>query len=119
MGRHARRWRSDDEDHLNPLVLLVIALLAPIAASLLQMALFRSREFEADRSGAELLGTGEAVAPPLDELEAFANRVPINVPSARASHFIVNPLMGRHVQLANLVRTHPSIAERVVRLGAR
>jgi heat shock protein HtpX len=87
--------------------------LAPIAASLLQMALSRSREFEADRSGAELIGTGEPLARALEKLEAYAHRVPMDVPPAQAQAFIVNPLTGREMSFANLFRTHPTTAERV------
>ena len=64
----------DDDEGGNPIVLLLTALLAPIAAGLLQMALSRSREFEADRTGAELLGTGEPLARALEKLEVAASR---------------------------------------------
>lgn len=106
----------DDDEGGNPIALLVAALVAPIAASLLQMAISRSREFEADRTGAELAGSGESLAQALEKLEAYANRVPMDVPPAQASHFIVNPLAGRKVSFGNLFRTHPSTAERVARL---
>jgi heat shock protein HtpX len=106
----------DDDEHTNPIALLATALLAPIAASLLQMALSRSREFEADRSGAELLGTGEPLARALEKLEVYAQRVPMQIQPAMAQAFIVNPLTGRQVSFANLFRTHPTTAERVTRL---
>jgi heat shock protein HtpX len=106
----------DDDDRPNPLILLATALLAPIAASLVQMAISRSREFEADRSGAALLGTGEPLARALEKLDAYASRIPMDVPPAQASHFIVNPLTGRRVSFANLFRTHPTTSERVARL---
>ena len=108
--------RSDDDDGPNPLVLLATALVAPIAASLLQMAISRSREFEADRTGAELVGTGEPLARALEKLDAYSKRVPMNVAPAQASHFIVNPLAGRRVAFANMFRTHPTTEERVRRL---
>ena len=108
--------RDDDREGANPLVLLLTALLAPIAASLLQMAISRSREFEADRTGARLVGSGEPLARALEKLEAYSKRVPMNVAPAQASHFIVNPLAGRNVSFANLFRTHPSTADRVARL---
>jgi heat shock protein HtpX len=109
----------DDED-ANPIALLATALLAPIAASLLQMALSRSREFEADRSGAELTGDGEPLARALEKLEVYAQRVPMDIAPAQAQAFIINPLTGRQVSFANLFRTHPTTAERVARLrGAR
>jgi len=106
----------DDEEGANPIVLLATALVAPIAASLLQMAISRSREFEADRTGAELAGGGEPLARALEKLEAYANRVPMDIAPSQASHFIVNPLSGQKVQFANWFRTHPLTAERVARL---
>jgi heat shock protein HtpX len=106
----------NDDDGPNPIVLLATALVAPIAASLLQMAISRSREFEADRTGAELVGSGEPLARALEKLEVYANQVPMNVAPSQASHFIVNPLSGQKVQFANLFRTHPSTQERVARL---
>lgn len=109
----------DDREGGNPIGLLAAAILAPIAASLLQMALSRSREFEADRSGAELIGTGEPLARALQKLEAYAKRVPMDVAPAQAQAFIVNPLSGQKVSFANLFRTHPSTEERVARLLAR
>lgn len=108
----------DDDEGGNPIALLATALLAPIAASLIQMAISRSREFEADRTGAELLGSGEPLARALEKLEAYSQRVPMNVAPAQASHFIVNPLAGQKVSFGNLFRTHPLTAERVARLRA-
>jgi heat shock protein HtpX len=105
-----------DDDDRNPIALLATAILAPIAAALLQMALSRSREFEADRSGAALIGDGEPLARALEKLEATAKRVPMNIAPAQAQAYIVNPLTGRQVSFANLFRTHPTTAERVARL---
>ncbi len=107
--------RSDDRDS-NPLGLLAMAILAPFAAMVLQMALSRSREFEADRSGARLIGNGEPLARALAKLDMAARRIPMNVNPAQAQAYIVNPLTGRQVQFANLFRTHPSTEERVARL---
>ena len=108
-----------DDDDANPLALLLTALLAPIAASLLQMALSRSREFEADRSGADLIGNGEPLARALEKLEVYAKRVPMNIQPAQAQAFIVNPLTGRRMNFANIWRTHPTTEERVARLRGR
>jgi heat shock protein HtpX len=106
----------DDDEGANPIVLIATALLAPIAASVLQMALSRSREFEADRSGAKLLGSGEALARALEKLEASAKQIPMDIAPAQAQAYIVNPLTGRQVRFANLFRTHPTTEERVARL---
>jgi heat shock protein HtpX len=106
----------DDDDNHNPIALLAAAILAPIAASLIQMAISRSREFEADRTGAELAGSGEPLARALEKLDAYAHRVPMNIQPAQASHFIVNPLTGRKANFQNLFRTHPTTEQRVARL---
>jgi heat shock protein HtpX len=98
--------------------LLALSLLAPIAAALLQMALSRSREYEADRSGAALLGDGEPLARALQKIEASARQVPMDIDPAHAQAFIVNPLTGRRVQFASLFRTHPPTEDRVARLRA-
>ncbi len=107
---------SDDEDRPNPLALLLIALLAPLAAGLLQMALSRSREFEADRRGAELLGDPQPLARALAKIDAIAHRVPMDVQPSQASAWIVNPLSGRKINAARLFLTHPPTEERIARL---
>ncbi|MDQ1567473.1 MAG: heat shock protein HtpX [Actinomycetota bacterium] len=95
---------------------LALVLLAPLAAGLLQMALSRSREFEADRSGALLLGTGEPLARALEKIEAGARRIPMDVNPAQAQAYIINPLTGRKVNAGRMFMTHPPTAERVERL---
>jgi heat shock protein HtpX len=107
---------SRDNEGGNPLGLLAMAFLAPMAAGLLQMALSRSREFEADRSGAGLMGSGDSLARALEKLEVSAKRIPMNVNPAQASMYIVNPLSGRRVNFARLFSTHPSTQERIARL---
>jgi heat shock protein HtpX len=96
--------------------MLAMAILAPIAAGLLQMALSRSREYEADRSGAELLGTGEPLASALLKIENYVRQVPMDVDPAHATAYIINPLTGRKVSFANLFSSHPPTADRVARL---
>ncbi|HUY85967.1 MAG TPA: zinc metalloprotease HtpX [Acidimicrobiales bacterium] len=95
---------------------LAMAILAPIAAMMLQLALTRSREFEADRSGARLLGSGEPLARALEKIERGVRTTPMNVAPAAASMFIVNPLAGRRTNFANLFNDHPPTAERIARL---
>jgi heat shock protein HtpX len=102
----------------NPLAALAMVILAPIAAGMLQMALSRSREFEADRGGAELLGTGEPLARALLKIEGYAKRIPMDIDPAQASAYIINPLTGRKMQFAKLFVTHPPTEERVRRLRA-
>lgn len=108
--------RGDDRDGGNVIGLLAMAILAPVAAGLLQMALSRSREYEADRSGARLIGDGEPLARALQKIEAYATQVPMNIDPAHAQAFIVNPLTGRKMQFSNLFRTHPPTEDRVARL---
>jgi len=107
-----------DDDNPNPLALLAFSLLAPIAALVLQMALSRSREYEADRTGARLIRDGEPLARALAKLEQGARAIPMAVDPAQASKFIVNPLSGRRVQFANLFTTHPPLEDRIARLRA-
>lgn len=107
----------DDEE--SPLGGLFAMLLAPIAATLVQLGISRSREFLADERGAELSGDPAALAEALQKLEYGAARVPIAAEPATASLFIVNPLAatgGR--SLARLFSTHPPTKERVARLLA-
>ncbi|HNJ98342.1 MAG TPA: zinc metalloprotease HtpX [Ilumatobacteraceae bacterium] len=111
--------RDDDRDG-NPLGTLLMVLLAPVAASLLQMSISRSREFEADRGAAELLGSGNSLANALERIETLAARRPMMVAPAQAQAYIHNPLNelrgGRNSSMARLFSTHPATAERVRRL---
>lgn len=109
---------SDDEDGGNPIAALATLLLAPIAAGLIQMAISRSREFEADRSGAALINGGEPLARALEKLHLGAQKIPMHVDPAQATKYIVNPLTGRKVSFAKLFSTHPPMEERIARLRA-
>ena len=95
---------------------LALMILAPIAALFVQMALSRSREYQADQSGAHLLHTGEPLARALEKIEASVKRVPMNVNPAEATAYIINPLTGRQANFAHLFSTHPPTAERIARL---
>ena len=107
-----------DDEGGGVLGLLAAAILAPLAAGFLQMALSRSREFEADRSGAALIHDGEPLARALLKMELVAQRIPMDVAPAQAQAYIVNPLRGRRVKFANLFSTHPPVEERIARLRA-
>jgi heat shock protein HtpX len=109
---------GDDNRGGNPIAVLAFVLLAPIAAMVMQMALSRSREYEADRSGARLIHDGEPLARALSKLEQGARAIPMNVDQAQASKYIVNPFTGRRVQFANLFSTHPPMDQRIERLRA-
>src|SRR3954470_16673987 len=106
---------GNDRDR-NPVGEIAFALLAPVAAMFLQMALSRSREFEADRSGAILLGAGEPLARALEKIEVGARKIPMDVNPAQAQAYIINPLTGRKVTAARWFMTHPATEERVARL---
>ncbi|MGH2790250.1 MAG: zinc metalloprotease HtpX [Actinomycetota bacterium] len=107
---------SDDEGGGNPLGALALMILAPIAAMMLQMAISRSREYEADRLGARLSGSGEPLARALEKLHNASQKVPMNINPAQAQAYIVNPLTGRNVAFRNLFTTHPPVEERIARL---
>ncbi len=109
-------WGGRDDDR-NPLGLLVLSIVAPLAAMIIQFAISRQNEFQADRTGAEIAGDPLALAGALERLEAYARRIPMQVNPAAAQLAIVNPLAGRRGQaFAGLFRTHPPTEERVARL---
>jgi heat shock protein HtpX len=110
--------RGDDDDGGNAVAAIAMMVLAPIAAMLIQMAISRSREYEADAGGARLVGSGEPLARALEKIDAYAKRVPMNINPAQAQAFIINPLTGRTAQFANLFSTHPPTEERIRRLRA-
>jgi len=107
---------GDDEGGGNPLGALALMILAPIAAMMLQTAISRSREYEADRLGARLSGSGEPLARALEKLHNASQKVPMNINPAQAQAYIVNPLTGRNVAFRNLFTTHPPVEERIARL---
>ncbi len=109
--------RSDDEEGgSNPFAVLVMAIVAPIAAMILQLAVSRSREYLADRTGAEICGRPLALASALRKLETAAQIRPMHADPATSHMFIVNPLRGQ--AFAALFSTHPPMADRIARLEA-
>jgi heat shock protein HtpX len=116
LARFAFWGGGDDDRRGNPLIAILLMILAPIAALIIQMAISRSREYEADRSGAELAGNPEGLARSLQKLEAANQRIPLPVPDAQSSLFIVQPLTGS--SLSKLFSTHPPTEERIARLRA-
>ncbi len=106
---------NDEEGGSGVLGALVMAILAPIAAMLIQMAISRSREYLADETGARLTHGGEPLARALEKLSIASERIPMHDANPSTAHmFIVNPLSGR--SLMNLFSTHPPIEERIERL---
>jgi heat shock protein HtpX len=120
---HMAQWtaifgggRHDDEDAPSPIVMMLMAIVAPLAAMLVQMAVSRSREFQADATGARLAGRTWGLSKALEKLEMASHAVPMNANPATAHLFIVNPLSGQ--ALMKLFSTHPPMHERIARLRA-
>jgi heat shock protein HtpX len=107
-----------DNEGGNPFAEIALILLAPIGAMLIQFAVSRQREFEADRVGAEILGRPLPLANALRRLDSLAHRIPMQVAPAAASLAQVNPLAARAGGMAKLFSTHPPTEERVARLEA-
>ena len=111
--------RNTEGRSTNPIVGLLVMLLAPLAASLIQMAISRAREFEADRGGAEISGEPQALASALQKIERIAKGIPLEAAERHpetAQMMIMNPLSAGG--LRGLFSTHPSTEERVERLMA-
>ena len=115
------RWMAifgmggDDEEGGNPIVAIVLAIIAPIAAMLIQMAISRSREYLADQTGAEISGSPRSLAGALEKMEEYSKRTPLKTGNAASAHmFIVNPFSGKNI--SKLFSTHPPVQDRVKRL---
>jgi len=107
---------DDDEDGGGMLGMLLMAFLAPLAAMIIQMAISRTREFAADRTGAALSGDPLGLASALSKLGLAAERIPMDASPQTSHFFIVNPLSGQSV--ARFFSTHPPLEERIARLRA-
>lgn len=105
-----------DDENRNPIVGLAVMILAPIAATIVQLAISRQREFKADAVGAEISGKPVALANALTKLDSYAKRIPMHVQPAVAPLAQVNPLQAHGGGVASLFSTHPSTEERVARL---
>jgi heat shock protein HtpX len=110
---------GNDEEGGSPVGALLMVILAPIAASLIQMAISRQREFKADQVGAEISGRPLALAGALTKLDAAAHRIPMQIAPAAAPLAQVNPLSALNGRgISKLFSTHPPTTERVARLQA-
>ena len=105
---------SDDDDGGGILGFILLAVLAPLAALVIQLAISRSREYLADATGARIAGTPAGLASALEKLDLASKKIPMKANPATSHLFIVNPLSGKSLQ--GLFSTHPPIAERVARL---
>jgi len=125
MLAHMARWGAifggyggrNDREGANPFALIATAILAPIAAMIIQMAVSRSREYEADAGGAAMAGQPYGLARALEKLETLSKQVPMAASPETAHMFIVQPFTGRGFM--NLFSTHPPIQERIRRLLGR
>jgi heat shock protein HtpX len=106
--------RGDDRG--NPFALIVMMIVGPLAAMILQMAISRQNEFQADRTAAEIVGSPRGLAGALRRLDGYSRRIPMNVNPAGAQLAIVNPLAGRKGGITSLFSTHPPMDERIRRL---
>lgn len=110
------RGRDDEDNRSMGAIGIVLALLVPIAASLIQLAISRQREFGADETGARTIGDGDPLARALIKIHDSAKRAPLKANPAFSSLYIGNPLGGRGGTLLNLFSTHPPVEERIKRL---
>jgi heat shock protein HtpX len=106
--------RDDNEGGMGAIGMIVMAIVAPMAAMIIQMAVSRSREYLADATGAKISGSPEGLAQALEKLGGYAQRIPMNANPSTAHMFIVNPLSGKRLQ--SLFSTHPPLQERIRRL---
>lgn len=106
--------RDDEREGGSPLAAIVMMIVAPIAALLIQMAISRSREYEADAGGAQIAGNPGYLASALRKLDGASRRIPMNANPATAHMFIVSPLSGG--KFLKLFSTHPPMEERIARL---
>ena len=111
--------RDNEEGGTNPLVMIVLAILLPIAATIIQMAISRSREYEADAGAARLTGHPEWLESALIKLENYNEKGLLQGATEQTSHlFIINPFTGKNFSFASLFSTHPSTEDRIRRLEA-
>jgi len=117
MARWGAIFFGGRDDDSNPLGLLVMGIVAPIGAMIIQFAISRQNEFQADATGGAIAGNPMSLAGALERLDAYSRRIPMEVNPAAAQLAIVNPLAGSRRQgLLSLFRTHPATEERVARL---
>ena len=113
--------RSSDDDRGGIIGLIATAIIAPIAAALIQMAISRSREYSADEGGAEICGNPNYLAAALEKIEYYAvHGAPLPEATPATAHMcIINPLTGRDISFKSLFSTHPDTQERIARLRAQ
>jgi heat shock protein HtpX len=117
MMQFGAMFGSRNERGTNPIIMLVMALLLPIAASIIQMAISRNREYMADEGAARITGHPEWLQRALMKLDSYSKRSTMQAATPETAHmFIVNPFAGKKVDFASLFSTHPSTQDRIARL---
>lgn len=108
---------GSNRQNSNPIVMILMAIILPIAASIIQMSVSRSREFMADEGAARMTGDAQGLQSALAKLENYAKRGQIHNASEQTAHmFIINPFSGMQSSFGNLFRTHPTTEDRIARL---
>ena len=116
MAQFAMIFGGNRHRDRNPLVDLLLIIVAPIAAALIQMAISRSREYQADRTAARMIGDGEPLAAALEKLDMASRSIPSLANANQAQMYIANPLAGRQMAFRKMFTTHPPMDERIARL---
>ena len=116
MAQFAMIFGGNRDRDRNPLVDLLLIIVAPIAAALIQMAISRSREYQADRTAARMIGDGEPLAAALEKLDMASRSIPSLANANQAQMYIANPLAGRQMAFRKMFTTHPPMDERIARL---
>ena len=116
MAQFAMIFGGNRDRDRNPLVDLLLIIVAPIAAALIQMAISRSREYQADRTAARMIGDGEPLAAALEKLDMASRSIPSLANANQAQMYIANPQAGRQMAFRKMFTTHPPMDERIARL---
>ena len=116
MAQFAMIFGGNRDRDRNPLVDLLLIIVAPIAAALIQMAISRSREYQADRTVTRMIGDGEPLAAALEKLDMASRSIPSLANANQAQMYIANPLAGRQMAFRKMFTTHPPMDERITRL---
>lgn len=108
---------GNDRQNSNPFVMIVLAIILPLAAAVIQMTVSRSREYLADEGAARLVGDASGLQSALSKLESYAKRGEIHNATEQTAHmFIINPFSGKDMKFSELFRTHPTTEDRIARL---
>lgn len=117
MMQFSAMFGGNDRQNSNPLVMIILAIVLPLAAAIIQMTVSRSREYLADEGAARLVGDASGLQSALSKLENYAKRGEIHNATEQTAHmFIINPFSGKDVKFSELFRTHPTTEDRIARL---